>query len=67
LRTFEIGEEAPKPRRHVLLEQFPLGSLGCREAPAGECRHDLAQGRGVILRFVITFHPFNPERRKIIP
>ena len=45
-----------------------------RSAPAGagkraarESRHDLAQGRGVILRLVVALDAFDAERCEILP
>src|SRR5262249_57857000 len=44
LRLFQIREEAPDPRREMLLEQFAIGTGGSGGAATRQTPHDLAQG-----------------------
>src|SRR5713226_10461428 len=50
----------------MLLEESALHFYRCREAPAGEARHDLAQRRRMILRFEIVLDPLDAERGEIV-
>src|SRR5262249_20547511 len=61
LALFQTGKEAPDPRREMLLEQFAIGTGGSGEAAARKPRHDLAQGRRVILGLRLAGYPFDSE------
>src|SRR5262249_57749698 len=43
LGLFQIGKEAPDPRREMLLEELAIGTGGSREAAARQPPPDLAQ------------------------
>src|SRR6516165_3969628 len=57
----QIGEEAPDPRREMLLEQLAIGTGWSVEAAARKPRHDLAQDRRVVLGLRLARRAFEPE------
>src|SRR5262249_29662420 len=61
LGLFKTGEEAPDPRREMLLEQLAIGTGGGGEAPTRKPRHDLAQDRRVVLGLRLARRPFQPQ------
>src|SRR5260370_1097976 len=61
LGLFQIGEEAPDPRREMLLEQLAIGTGRSGEAAARKPCHDLAQNRRVLLRRRLARRPFEPH------
>ena len=59
--TFQVGEEAPDPRREMLLEQLAIGACGSGQAAADHPRHDLAEDRRVILRLGLPLGALDPS------
>src|SRR5262249_50506561 len=65
LGLFQIGKEAPDPRREMLLEQFAIGTGRSGEAVARKPRHDPAQDRRRILGPRLARYPFDSGPREI--
>src|SRR5262249_59133502 len=62
LGLFQIGKEAPDPRREMLLEEFAIGTGGRAETAARKAPHDFAQDRRVILAPRLAGYPFDFQR-----
>ena len=66
LRIFQIDEEAPDPRRHVLVEDQTIGIRRRRQPAARKAGHDLTQNAGMIFRLHDAFRARDADRRKIV-
>src|ERR1700738_2594049 len=64
-RAFEIGEEAPHPWSEMVLEQLAISACGSGQAAREYPRHDLAEDRGVILRFRLPLGALDPKPAQI--
>src|ERR1700731_4344324 len=65
-RAFEVGEEAPHPWSEMVLEQLAISACGSGRAAADDDpRHDLAEDRGVILRFRLPLGALDPKPAQI--
>src|SRR5262249_6188238 len=61
LGLFQIGEEAPNPRREMLLEQFAIGTGGSGGGAAPEPPPELRQDRRRVLRARLGRDPVHCE------
>ena len=64
--AFQIGEEAARPRAPCASRRICCSVLRRRERPPAKARHDLAQGRGVILRLGLPSARSMPSAREIV-